>query len=263
MGFLFISAVFLVFYFLFTKNTPFFTVKHPVNKDQISYPNGEILKGGVVAGNFEATNNNLGIVEIGFHVPEKPSSDVYIFRLKESGQENWIYENTYFAKQFGGYPLFPFGFPLINESKGKKYYFELISLNGEVGKAVAINDDNAPFITKYIFNKQYFKDNPKEISAYLFQKIQVIIYDTSFLRLLSLVWTLEILFFLILNSDITSKNLEFTKMIKKRSDSQKSTILNVLFYISNFIREGCHLLLQIIFSFFKLLYFFYRWLGEK
>ena len=82
-----------------------------------SFKTGELLSGDTIRGEFRAKDNNLGIISIRFSTFNRISSDVFTFRIKEKGKKEWYYVNAYKSKEFGGYDLFPFGFPIISTRK--------------------------------------------------------------------------------------------------------------------------------------------------
>jgi len=61
-----------------------------------------------------------GLEKIAYYEPVE-----IIFRLKEKGGEDWLYENSYFFDQTAPVHLYPFGFPVIENSKNKTYLVEV------------------------------------------------------------------------------------------------------------------------------------------
>ena len=160
---LFIITSFVVItYMYYTKQVLFSIIQHSYSKKSfITFPSGELLSGSLATGKFKALEDNLGIIEIRFLTYGRVTADSIVFRLKEKSSKEWYYVNTYKAKEFGGYPLFPFGFPIINNSKDKIYYFELESLYGRKERAVSISTFEPVIITKHKFNLPYLLENKK------------------------------------------------------------------------------------------------------
>lgn len=77
---------------------------------------------------FEASENNLGTVELLINNYGKINGDVLSFRLKEKGSESWYYSNVYGTEKMDAGRYFPFGFPVIGNSKNKTYLIEIESL---------------------------------------------------------------------------------------------------------------------------------------
>lgn len=182
--FFFILA--LGFIFLKTqKANPDFFATYPLTELVYEYPwdnsflTGEkILRGKKIEGHFRAQTNRLGTVAIKFTTFNHLNYDQIIFRLKEKGKEEWFYENAYNTDPIRQEVFWPFGFPLIADSKGKTYEFEIESLRGENEQAIAINPLQKFFITKYSYSKQWLLENKKEIPSFVLQKI-----TSSFKRL--------------------------------------------------------------------------------
>lgn len=136
----------------------------------LTHKSGELMKGDIVTGKFRAVENNLGIIAIRFQTFDRINSDIFIFRIKEQGSSGWYYENEYESSKFGGYPLFPFGFPIIADSKGKDYYFELESLAGKPTEAVAIKTEEPVIVTTHKFTVNQLLSDKKVLFLFASQK---------------------------------------------------------------------------------------------
>jgi len=136
-----------------------------------SFKTGELFSGDTIRGEFRAKENNLGIISIRFSTFNRISSDAFTFRIKEKGKKEWYYVNAYKSKEFGGYDLFPFGFPIISKSKDKSYIFELESLRGEPRNAVAIDTTVPSVITTHKFSRGELLSNKKILLQFILKKI--------------------------------------------------------------------------------------------
>lgn len=143
---------------------------------------GEIYEGEKVEGAITATENNLGIIAVRFETYGRKNTDSLIFRLKEKNENEWYYVNEYESRLFQGYPLFPFGFPIITHSKGKTYIFELESLRGKPGNAIAIEENEPIIVSKHKFSKEALLGNRDDLASFIQQKSLEIISSTTFLR---------------------------------------------------------------------------------
>lgn len=122
-----------------------------------------------IQGEFTATNNRLGIVEIKFNVFYETIHDTLIFRIKEKGDTDWYYQSEHNnIVQTQGF--FPFGFPVISNSKNKIYEFELESVFGNDERALSLSSQSPFFLTKYSFPLNYLKQNKKEIGSFILAK---------------------------------------------------------------------------------------------
>lgn len=110
---------------------------------------------------FKATNDRLGVVEIKFNPWPEGIYEPVIFRIKEKGSGDWYYQSEYYNTS-NTKTFFPFGFPVISNSKGKTYQIEIES-------PVEIT---APyFLTKYSFPLSFLKQNFQQIPGFIFEKI--------------------------------------------------------------------------------------------
>lgn len=144
------------------------------NRNQyIDLPENKLFKGDKLIGNFLADEDNLGIVAIrldfGEGVGKTELEDYMLFRLKEEGAKDWHYENQYKTGLLKREVFYPFGFPKIQDSKGKTYIFELISLRGNNMNAVKVVKENPAFFSKYKFSKEFILKQ-ENVSTFLLKK---------------------------------------------------------------------------------------------
>lgn len=175
-------AQFFYIAFLFNPYEPFSIVTyHQTSIDAITSTKSigkPLYKGDKVFGVFTALDPNLGIVLVRFWNFENISKDKLTFRIKEVGSKNWYYEGTYKVDQFQPNEYFTFGFPIISNSKGKRYQFELESTAGKQGDAIAISTKKPYFATRYKFFLSENKKHPIQIIKFLGEKIIDLITDT-------------------------------------------------------------------------------------
>jgi hypothetical protein len=127
----------------------------------------ELLRGEKLKGIFIADNNFLGQVSIRFYNFQRINPDSIIFRIKEKGQNKWYYENTYKTDQFQPNMLFPFGFSIIANSKGKIYNFEIESLNGLSEHAIGLSTVKPLGIVLYQYPRLTLFSNPKTLLTFI------------------------------------------------------------------------------------------------
>lgn len=85
----------------------------------------ELQPGQTVGQTFISPVNSFGSLEVRFNNYFLRDELYVIFRIKESGAEDWYYQNTYGAKDFYNGWFYPFGFPVITNAEDKEFYFEL------------------------------------------------------------------------------------------------------------------------------------------
>jgi hypothetical protein len=165
---------FLTFWLIAGFDTSFSVLSYNYGKGNFTnLTYGKILAGQKISGEFQAQESNLGIVSIrfetGLRIPYD-QEDIYVFRLKEKGQEKWYYENTYRSGGMYDFPFYPFGFPIIKDSKGKTYVFELQSLKGNQQNALSISQKGLILSVKYKESKKALLSNRELLMSFIFKK---------------------------------------------------------------------------------------------
>lgn len=174
--------------FLWLTLSLFFTSKYSFSVIYSAYDRGsftsvktdELLAKQKISATFKAKENNLGIISVRFKTYSRINDDKVIFRLKEKGSKNWFYEYPYKVDQFQDGDYFTFGFPIISESSGKTYNFEIESTKGVEGNAVSISPTSPIFITLFQFTKQQLIANKSIIPAFFIKKIFYSFSDINF-----------------------------------------------------------------------------------
>lgn len=175
-----IPSIFLIFYIifslLFNSYVNFTTLVQNYNQSNfIQIPKGKLLQNNIVSGEFTASDNNLGIVSIGFLGSEKKVSyddeDVLIFKIKEKGQNQLWYSGKFRSGAISGEPIYPFGFPVISKSKGKIYQFSIISLHGNKQNAVSLSMHEPILTAWYVYPKHELLSNKKLLLIFLYKKL--------------------------------------------------------------------------------------------
>lgn len=166
----------------------------------LSLPNTSpkiLLKGNKLEGKFLANENYLGTVLLNFSsVPSVgyDNQDKLLFRIKEKGATHWYYQGVYHSGGFKENELFPFGFPIIHDSYGKTYIFQLISLNGNLSNAVTVG---TVFDTRFISSKKYLLHSFHLLLNFIYKKIIYSFIDISFI-LNSFIYITPLLFYIVL-----------------------------------------------------------------
>lgn len=139
---------------------------------------GELVRGNKVWGTFRSKFTNLGIVSLRFYNQDRDSKDTLLFRLREVGQDKWYYEAKYETDQFLPHKHFPFGFPVIANSDGKNYEFQLESLRGATGSGIFIDYQTPPvFTAKSFYPKAELLSDRRLFTYFLTNKLSNIFGD--------------------------------------------------------------------------------------
>jgi len=150
----------------------FFTVVEESNSAiRFSNKNKPLYKGDRITGEFTASENNLGLVLVRLFNYNKTNSGQVSFTLRDKIDNNLNIKNTYNVDQFQPNEYFTFGFPLISNSKGKKYSFEIISLSGKKGEAISLSKKKPSFAAIYNFSGGELKSNKATLARFVYKKI--------------------------------------------------------------------------------------------
>jgi len=163
-------------------------------KNFIDFNEQEITANRKISAFFLAKENYLGMVLIRFNTFQRINSDTLLFKLKENNKKTWYYQNYYKVDQFQPGQLFTFGFPIINNSKGKNYQIEIQSMHGKKGDAVAIYPAFPVMTVKYQFPKKQIISNPAELIYLFYKKFISSFFDLVFV-MSSLVYLLPLIFY--------------------------------------------------------------------
>jgi hypothetical protein len=115
-----------------------------------------IIPGKSQKGIFTATENNLAIVRLRIQTYNRINNSHIIFRLREVGQKDWSVTNTYALDRFSDGLLYPFGFAPIDDSSGKVFEFELLSVDGSMDNAIGIYSGYHNMALQYVQPMSHF-----------------------------------------------------------------------------------------------------------
>lgn len=158
---------------------------------------GELLKGDKVWGTFHSKYTNLGIISLRFNNQNRDSKDTLVFRLKEQGQDRWYYEAKYETDQFLPHQHFPFGFPVIANSDGKDYEFQLESLRGATGSGIFLDYQTPPVFTAKSFFLKADMLSDRRLFIYFFTNKLVNLFGDPEIRLNTFFFFLPLLLYLV------------------------------------------------------------------
>ena len=161
-------------------------------------PQGKLMKGESINGEFKATEPDLGIVSVRFTNHRQVTNvaqDILVFGIKEKGVKTWQYQNTYKSNSISSMPFYPFGFPQFINSKGKTYIFSIISLQGNEENALQLSRDEPILVSKYVFTKSELLANENFFTIFVVKKFIESFTDIRFIES-SLIFGLPLFFYL-------------------------------------------------------------------
>ena len=129
-----------------------------------------ILSSSPYKGRFTASYDRLGIVRILVSTEGRINTNILVFRLREVGTTKWLVENTYVTDRFIDGEKYPFGFPIISDSKGKIYEYELTTIDGTEENTILIIPGNYSLQTEYIYSKALILADKQTMTWFLEEK---------------------------------------------------------------------------------------------
>jgi hypothetical protein len=162
-------------WYVYAYDESFLVLSYNNNKQSFTdFNEDSILKGQKRSGMFQAQDDRLGILAVRFYSKNRVpynAEDTIVFRIKEKNSESWYYQNKYRSGFMYELPFFPFGFPVINNSKDKTYYFEIESLNGNEKNAVSLSNREPVIASKYQYTKRELVSDKQKLLHFLTKKV--------------------------------------------------------------------------------------------
>lgn len=141
-----------------------------------SFPNhfdfSPLLKGNEVDLEFKAKYDDLGQVQFLFDNGKKVNNDILTFSIREKGLGDWYYSANYETAKMDVGQFFPFGFPVIKNSRGKIYEIRISSLRGTLSDSVSFSANPKYFQSIYSFPSSYLRTHLNFIPRFLMTKVQ-------------------------------------------------------------------------------------------
>jgi hypothetical protein len=195
--FLLIFWVFLSYQYIASKTGVSVLTYSAKTSDHISLKTKELLKGEKIEGQFVADDNHLGIIAVRFETYSRINKDSVTFRIKEKGSKNWLYEHSYLVDQFQDDKYFTFGMPIVDNSFGRIYQFEIESMCGKSKDAIALSKIEPFYVTKYKFPKKEIIKDKDIFVKFIFMKTTESLSDGDFIAS-STIYLLPFLFYIAL-----------------------------------------------------------------
>jgi hypothetical protein len=130
-----------------------------------------LYKNQKISGEFVSTEDNLGIVLVRFFNFNRANSGEVSFKIKEKSAKKWHIKNKYNVDQFQPNEYFTFGFPIIADSRGKTYQFEITSIDGKKGDVISLSENKSPFAAVYNFSGHQLKSDIGVLARFICKKL--------------------------------------------------------------------------------------------
>lgn len=145
------------------------------------YVSGPLTAGQSVHGEFQAAYDNLGVVKLRVITFNRINTTHVRFKIREKGKSETWATNQYTTDRFTDGLLYPFGFPVIWDSKGKTYEYSLESLDGTSDNAIGISSGYHDTATQYVSQTSNLRFFVTEKAVRSVSDPYMILYLTMFL----------------------------------------------------------------------------------
>lgn len=172
--------------FAFQSDFNFFSIEHRYSKDLLTSPvsNSDssisLRQNPKLLYSFTAKDDNMGILTMDLehsfiadkgHQNVRNIQQILEFRIKESGQKDWLAKTQYKPVEIGDSKNHPFGFPLQLDSKGKKYDVELELSYPDHPEYMSVNVDDSLFKSVHQLNKYEVVTSPPALFSLLSNRV--------------------------------------------------------------------------------------------
>lgn len=169
----FAAAYVLFIIFAYQSQFNFFSIEKQHSNKHISLNTTPIA---VI--DIKASENNLGIIAMDILYTEEksitaPQKQILTFKLREKGTTNYYAINTYNPRELNGQSSYPFGFPVIVDSKGKVYEAELSLTKPYLSQYVTVEQGSVKTI--YSADKKYILTHPGALINHIWGKVETIV----------------------------------------------------------------------------------------
>lgn len=161
-----------------------------------------INDGDSLTGSFTAKEDNLGIVSLYFET-KNPIKGILNFELTEKDGNKFIISNSYDTREFFYLKEYPFGFPIIENSKNKEFVFKISFKSFDQSNDNFLTIKNSNLVSKYKFSSKNLLKSPTLFKDFIIKKLiysfslndnfkYYLLYTTPFLAIIILNFIFEI-----------------------------------------------------------------------
>jgi hypothetical protein len=142
-----------------------------------SYIPGPLIPNQTIRGEFQAAYDNLGMVKLRVRTLNRINTTHISFDIREKGNGTPLASNTYTIDRFADGLLYPFGFPVISNSRGKIYEYTLRSSDGTTDNAIDLVSGYHNVATQYVFQKSSVLAGSNELLTFISEKVKSTLTD--------------------------------------------------------------------------------------
>ncbi|MCX6730415.1 MAG: acyltransferase [Candidatus Roizmanbacteria bacterium] len=174
------TFILLLFFSVYTSQFNFFSIQ---KKYTHVIPSTIAISDNPHTFSFVSQENNMGVILVHltstmgkitnkriFVDPTK--NQRFMIRMKEKGMDNWYASQDTSPAEIGNSASYPFGFPLISNSKDKTYIVEMLMKDIDYSSTILFNKDTYTLYTIHQIPKQTLLKNPVMMISHIGDKLQ-------------------------------------------------------------------------------------------
>jgi len=133
-----------------------------------------------IIGSFIAQHDNLSMINIVFN-RTYPTNSFSRFTLRELSTGKILHSSQIGLDQYSMYPDYIFGFPIITNSKNKKYIFEIYAI--EKNNLPKLDNSQNNFFSKYTFSVKSLLKGKEGLRYFLTNKVLFYIFNFDLIKI--------------------------------------------------------------------------------
>ncbi|MCX6732580.1 MAG: acyltransferase [Candidatus Roizmanbacteria bacterium] len=177
-----ILAIFIMFVFfsVYTSQFNFFSIQ---KKYTHVIPSTIAISDKPYTFSFISQENNMGVILVHLTstigkitnkriLVDPTKHQKFVIRMKEEGTNDWYASQDTSPAEIGNSASYPFGFPLISNSKDKTYVVEMLIKDIDYSSTILFNKDTYTLYTVHQIPKQTLLKNPLMLISHIGNKLQ-------------------------------------------------------------------------------------------
>lgn len=125
---------------------------------------------------FTSPENNLQLLSMHLthliNVNKKPKGQVLLFRIKEEGTASWYAQNSYDLAMIGDSTAHLFGFPLIQDARGKVFTLQLALTDPTSADYLVLYPESLS--GNFKVDKRLLISHPAQLASFTWNRIQIV-----------------------------------------------------------------------------------------
>lgn len=206
------------FSYVFHSDYSFSVLSHNHSVDELNLSSSENRN--KISGEFIADKNYLGAILLPFDKKKTTYAKHVLFKIKEKDAASWLHESKQSTTDFYHLAYFPLGFPVVEQSQGKTYTFELEITNPTKNSSLGLVENDIAMLSKYQFPKAALVKSIPMLIYFLQSKVLYLVqnsYYAVFSAMYLLPFVLYIAFLFVQDKFKVLKAIKYDHLAEKYS----------------------------------------------